>query len=126
MNAASWLWVIGASCLAAELFFRLPIERIVSRMAACGTRAARVVSSRRISDRWKERIMPAYARRMALHTLALTACFAALAALVALVLLAADMTAPEAGRLLTSTTGIVASFLVASAYYMVRQRLART
>lgn len=125
-GAADWLWVLGTSCLAAELFLRLPFERTLSRMARCGARAGRVVASRRISDRWKERAVPAYARKMAGHTLALTLYFAALGALVALVLLAADLAAPRAGRLLTSAPGIAGSFLVATAYYLLRRRLART
>ena len=126
VSAASWLWMIGASCLAAELLSRLPFERTVSRMMRCANQASRVIASKRISDHWKERIVPAYAGRMATHTFMLALYFAALAALVALVLLAIDATTPEAGRFLTSAQGLIASFIVATAYYLLRRRLART
>lgn len=125
MGAASWLWVIGASCLAAELFLRLPFEPVVSRMARCGARASRVVSSRRISDHWKEKVMPGYAMRMGRCTLTLALYFALLAVLVGGVLLAAEAIAPDAARLLTSAPGLAASFVVAIVYYLVRRRLVR-
>lgn len=123
--AVSWLWVIGASCLAAELLSRLPFERIVSSMAQCARLAGRVISSRRISDHWKERILPAYAGRMATHTLMLTLYFAALAGLVSVALLAADAITPGTAGLITSGKGLVASFAVATAYYLLRRRFAR-
>ena len=125
MGVAAWLWVIGASCLAAELFARLPFEPVVSRMAKCGARAGRIVSSRRISDHWKEKIMPRYAARMGRDTLTLTFYFALLALLVGGVLLAAEAIAPDAARLLTSAAGLAASFLVAVVYYLVRRRFVR-
>ena len=125
MGAASWLWVIGASCLAAELFARLPFEPVVSRMAQCGARASRIVSSRRISDHWKEKVMPSYAMRMGRYTLTLALYFALLAVLVGGVLFAAEAMAPDAARLLTSAVGLAASFVVATAYYLMRRRLVR-
>ena len=125
MGPASWLWVIGASCLAAELFARLPFEPVVSRMARCGARAARIVSSRRISDHWKEKVMPSYAMRMGRHTLTLALYFTLLAALVGVVLFAAEAIAPEAARLLTSAAGLAASFVVAIIYYLLGRRLVR-
>jgi hypothetical protein len=123
--AASWLWVIGASCLAAELLSRLPFERTVSSMAQCAHLAGHVISSRRISDHWKERVLPAYAGRMAGHTLMLTLYFAGLAGLVALVLLAADTITPGAAGFVTSGKGLLASFAAATAYYLLRRRFAR-
>jgi hypothetical protein len=126
MGAATWLWVISASCLAAELFSRLPFERTVAGMMKCGSRAGWVFSSRRISDHWKETVMPAYAWCMARHTLTLALFFAALAAAIGIVLIAAAAVSPQAGRFLASGRGLAASFVVASVYYVLRRRLART
>ena len=123
MGAVPWLWVIVASCLAAELFARLPFEPVVSRMTRCGARASRIVSSRRISDHWKEKILPSYAMRMGRHTLTLALYFALLAVLVGAVVFAAEAVAPDAARLLTSAAGLAASFVVATVYYLVRRRL---
>ncbi|GGB97033.1 hypothetical protein GCM10011494_14380 [Novosphingobium endophyticum] len=125
MDALTWLWVIGASCLAAELFSRLPFERTVAGMMKCGSRAGWVFSSRRISDHWKETVMPAYAWCMARHTLTLALFFAALAVAIGIVLVLADAVSPEAGRFLASAPGLAASFVVATVYYVLRRRLAR-
>lgn len=125
MGAASWFLVIGVSCLAAELFSRLPFEPVVARMARCGARAGWIISSRRISDHWKERVLPRYALRMAGHTLALTLCFAALAAVAGGVLFAVAAIAPDAGRFLASAKGLAVTFVIATAYYLLRRRLVR-
>lgn len=125
MGAASWLWVIGASCLVAELFARLPFGPVVSRMARCGAQASRIVASRRISDHWKEKVMPGYAMRMGRHTLTLALYFVLLAALAGAVLFAAEAVAPDAARLLTSAAGLAVSFVVALVYYLLRRRRVR-
>lgn len=125
MNAASWIVVICVSCLAAELFMRLPFEFTVLRMARCGARASHIIASRRISDHWKEKAMPVYAGRMARCTLTLTLYFAVLGAAVGGVFLAADAIAPETGRFLSSMTGLMAGFLAATVYYLLRRRLVR-
>jgi hypothetical protein len=62
MNAA--LLVLSA-VLASEIFLRLRLMDQVSIIAETARRSAAIVRSRRISDHWKETILPAYSARMA-------------------------------------------------------------
>ncbi len=56
-----WLLVIVASVLASELLMALPILSTIARVLRFARKAAHLVSSKRISDSWKERIVPVYA-----------------------------------------------------------------
>ena len=53
-----------------ELAYRLPISESVSSFWRNISRSWAVLRSSRISDTWKERVLPAYARRMIVHSLA--------------------------------------------------------
>lgn len=57
----TWFLVIVASVLASELLMALPILQAIARVLSFARKAAQLVSSKRISDRWKERIVPVYA-----------------------------------------------------------------
>lgn len=60
-----WLLVAVAAVIASEAFVRLPVLDRIRRVSALSARAGRVLRSGRISDHWKERILPAYAVRIA-------------------------------------------------------------
>ncbi len=57
--------------LAVEYFRFLPFERIVKRLMAVAQQSARIVTAKRISDHWKERILLSYARSIMTSTLTL-------------------------------------------------------
>jgi len=59
-----WFLVIVAAILASEAFVRLPVMARIQGVAAYSQKAMRVLQSKRISDHWKERILPAYALRI--------------------------------------------------------------
>jgi hypothetical protein len=59
-----WLLVTLAAVLAAEAFARLPLFRRFRGIVDVSRKSARVLSSRRISDHWKERVLPAYSLRL--------------------------------------------------------------
>jgi hypothetical protein len=61
-----WLLVIVAAVLASEAFLRLPLIDRIKTVSATAQKAMRVLKSSRISDHWKERILPAYALRIGL------------------------------------------------------------
>jgi hypothetical protein len=69
-----------AGIAAGEVLLRLPFAATLRQMVANAGRARHVLTSRRISDHWKERAIPAYALRMGLASLR----FLGLLALVAL------------------------------------------
>ncbi|PKP73029.1 MAG: hypothetical protein CVT84_15690 [Alphaproteobacteria bacterium HGW-Alphaproteobacteria-6] len=59
-----WLLVILAAILASEALWRLPLMARVREVTAASRKAGRVLASKRISDHWKERVLPAYAWRI--------------------------------------------------------------
>ena len=59
------LLYLGVSTLiASELFLRLPFPCCLQRIMANAAKAASVLRSRKISDEWKEKALPAYALRI--------------------------------------------------------------
>lgn len=56
-----WLFVFLAGVLASEAFLRLPLLPVIRKVTATAQKSGRVLRSRRISDHWKEKILPSYA-----------------------------------------------------------------
>lgn len=76
MPATEFGWqclpAIGLSALlAVELFLRLPFLARVEALGVAAMKALGVVRSQRISDHWKERVLPRYAGRILVATLTL-------------------------------------------------------
>ena len=61
--------LVVSAILASEMFMRLPLMHEVSAILGTARRSAATVRSRRISDHWKEAVLPAYSARMAGHSL---------------------------------------------------------
>jgi hypothetical protein len=59
-----WMLVCAAAILASEAFLHLPVMDRIARIAASSHKAMRVLKSSRISDHWKERVLPRYAARI--------------------------------------------------------------
>lgn len=55
-----WLFVLLAAVSASEALLRLPLVQVIRRVSATARKSARVLGSRRISDHWKERVLPRY------------------------------------------------------------------
>lgn len=55
-----WVFVLVAAVLASEAFLRLPLLPVVRRVSVTARKSGRVLASKRISDHWKERILPRY------------------------------------------------------------------
>lgn len=55
-----WLFVPLAAVLASEAFLRLPLLPVIRRVTGTARKSGRVLASRRISDHWKERVLPRY------------------------------------------------------------------
>ena len=80
-----WGLVTLAAILASEAFLRLPVLGRIAEVSATAQKAGRVLRSSRISDHWKERILPAYALRIGLGsaTFFVLLCIALLPVLIA-------------------------------------------
>lgn len=55
-----WLFVLIAAVAASEAFLRLPLMPVIRRVSATARKSGRVLASKRISDHWKERVLPRY------------------------------------------------------------------
>ena len=61
MNALHWLRLAVAAVVASELFLRLPLLAEIRRATGTASKAQALLKSKRISDNWKERMLPYYA-----------------------------------------------------------------
>lgn len=59
-----WGLVIVAAILASEAFLRLPVLQKIGSVATTSQKAMKLMRSARVSDHWKERILPVYALRI--------------------------------------------------------------
>ena len=55
-----WVFVLAAAVLASEAFLRLPLNDRIRTVTATARKSGQVLRSKRISDHWKERVLPAY------------------------------------------------------------------
>lgn len=55
-----WIFVLVAAVLASEAFLRLPLLPVIRRVTETARKSQRVLRSKRISDHWKEKILPSY------------------------------------------------------------------
>lgn len=76
--------IVLGTLVACEIALRLPLGRVLATLRHMPAKAARVVGSARISDTWKEKVLPAYAGRILRASLLLLACLLAIAAPVVL------------------------------------------
>ncbi len=60
-----WVILAAATILACELLSLLPLRRWLLNLVETTQKIRRVLSSKRISDHWKERVLPVYARQLA-------------------------------------------------------------
>lgn len=118
----SVLLAILMSCLGVEIFLRLPIAQSTALMAEGGLRAGRVILSPRISEHWKEKVMPAYAARMARQTVVLACLFGIFAGALGAGLLAINAVHPAAAQFLTSLRGLALGLAASLVYYPLRRR----
>lgn len=60
-----WVLLLVAAVAVSELMLRLPLLRMARSLVTVSQKSMRLLQSKRISDHWKERILPAYSARMA-------------------------------------------------------------
>ena len=69
-----WLLAAIASIGAVEVILRLPLMRTIGRFRSTLSMVSSVIGSTKISDHWKEKVVPIYALRL-LRLTALTAAY---------------------------------------------------
>lgn len=114
--------LIGSTFIVAELFMRLPIIATVRRSSIIAAKSATLIRAEKISDHWKERVLPAYAGALFMQTLKLTAMTVLAFAPVAIALLVSPFVNAPLMNLLISVPGISLSVAAAAIYAFVRTR----
>ena len=64
-----WILLLVAGALACELFLALPLMATIRRATSMAGKARRLLQSKRVSDHWKERMLPVYAGKIAGNSL---------------------------------------------------------
>lgn len=120
-----WLLVIVAAVLASEALLRLPVMAKIKGVSDASQKAMRVLKSARISDHWKERVLPAYAKRIGFGSVA----FFAMLCLGLLPVLVAGLIYPEGlvawAEALMRPLVILVLCVVSLGYIWIRLRLTR-
>jgi hypothetical protein len=122
-----YLAVALITIVAVELFMRMPLARLARELATVLHKVTRVITSRAISDHWKEKVLLRYAGGIALITLKIGAIIGAIGLAVFVLCLLADMlpgVAPSSIEVFASWSGIGLATVVSTIYYLARSRLA--
>lgn len=56
-----WIRLLLSAVVASELLVRLPLMPTIRKARGAAEKSARLLRSRRVSDHWKERMLPVYA-----------------------------------------------------------------
>ena len=61
------IWILSGigALIASELFLRLPIMRELAVVGSISRKSMKVLGAKRISDHWKEKVLPVYSFRLA-------------------------------------------------------------
>ena len=116
------LGFVVSAMISSELALRLPLARTVRTMTGIMQDARRVMFSRNVSDSWKEIVLPVYAFRIFLSSLAM---FLLLAAILAPIIVASILLSPSLSAALDHITNIPNLFLItitSIVYLVVRMR----
>jgi hypothetical protein len=120
-----WLRLIVAALAASELFLRLPILPALDKAREAAMKSARLLPSKRISDHWKERMLPVYARIIATSSLTFFGLLCAALLPVALMgMLDPDGIAAWVSSLL-QPRNMLALFVISASYIALRLRFRR-
>ncbi len=116
-----WVLLSVGSMLSAELLLRLPMDRSLNGLKVSAWKALSTIKSTKISDHWKELVLPHYALRI------FTASFLSFLLLVialvpaAMILLVAEQTGVDVMDSVINARGLVFSTLVCILYLVIRR-----
>lgn len=115
----------AGAILASEALLRLPLMDQVSIVVRTARRSAATVRSRRISDRWKETVLPTYALRMASRSVSFFLLLCIVALPVALIGFVAPGGMAHWFDLLMRPFALAILCICSILYILVRTRIAR-
>jgi hypothetical protein len=120
-----WIFVVIAGVLASEAFLWLPLLPVIRKVTATAQKSGKVLRSSRISDHWKERILPSYAWVIGKGSVMFFAMLMIALAPVALLGLVYPGGLAAWGSVLLRPTVIVVLCIVSIAYIWLRLKVVR-
>lgn len=118
-----WVLVVVTGAVAVELVMLLPIVQASAAILQTSRKSLHVISSRRISDCWKEKATQQYSKILLAQVLRLAFYFALFGLCLFTLLALADMFMPGFSRYMMSPGGMLAVTLTATLYFLLRKRL---
>ena len=106
-----------------EVFLALPFIRKVRELVALVNRIGKTLRSSKISDHWKEKVLPIYAGRLFLLSVTLFVLLIAALVPMAVVAWIGEAMGFPVATALSGIAGIAGSTVVALVYLMVRKRV---
>ena len=119
----TWVLVVITGAVAVELVMLLPIMQVTAVILQTSRKSLHVISSRRISDCWKEKATQQYSKILLKQVLRLAIYFALFALCLFMLLALADMFMPGISSYMMSLSGMLAVTLAATLYFLLRKRL---
>ena len=120
-----WLLVVVAAVLASEALIRLPALATIKAVSQASQKAMRTLKSGRISDHWKERVLPAYARQIGFGSVSffVMLCLGLLPVLMAGLLYSGGLAAWAVALIRPEVVAVLC--MVSLGYIVIRKRLVR-
>lgn len=117
--------LVPGTLVACEIALRLPLGRVLTTLRTTPRKAARVVGSKRISDDWKEKVLPRYAGQIMGASLLLFVCLIAIA--LPVIILASVVTGSlgAGSAALLKPLVLVEMIVLGAGYVALRRRLSR-
>lgn len=107
-----------------EIVVRMPLATVGAEINAAVSKSLHTITSKSISDHWKEKVVLVYACRLLTATFKLTGLLLAIAAIALALIYAFDRFAgASVGSFIVTWIGILFSVLVATVYFAVRKRV---
>jgi hypothetical protein len=117
----TWLLTTVLCVVLVEIFVRLPLIDVISRINVIGRKALRTLGAKSVSDHWKEKILLAYAVSLFVSTMKLAGYLAAIGAVAVVLIFIFDYLGAMVGEFITDWPGVLFSLVVATLYFIVRK-----
>lgn len=116
-----YLLLFGATAIAVEIFLKTPMLSWVNDLTVTGQKSVHMVSSEKISDHWKEKVLLRYSGSIAVNTLKIL--FGMFIIFMPIILLCLFNTSVLS--LTTAWSGIIATCLFGFAYAFIRRHFVK-
>lgn len=117
----TWVLTTILCIILIEMVLRLPLPAVISEISKIGRKSLRTLSSKSVSDHWKEKAILAYAGSMFASTSKLAGYLAVIGAVAIFLALAFDYAGARVVDFVTSWVGVLFSSIIAMLYLASRR-----